>query len=183
MLARCYPVTTIDTFLLTVDWGEVMLRLSAFVARRYQEASEEQVEDVVQEAIQHLLDPDYRSWVEPNPSTESLMRHLGSEVNGIVINQRRKNERRRTGQVVPVEEALTLACDSPTAQMQLEAKAFIYELLDSLDGKDNACEVLYLIADGNIKAAAQIKALGWTTNRVYEARRKIQAAARKIRDA
>ena len=182
MLARSPPVTTIDTFLLTVDWGEILLHLTAYAGFKYFEGSNEDIAELVQEAVRHLLDPTYRKWVEANPTMDSLLSHLRSEINAMVIDRRRLRQRR--GPHLPAEHALrAMSSPAPGPEAQLEANDWCYQVLEHLEGRKYASELFYLIMDGTTEPAEQAEALGWTIGRVYEARRVIRDTIREMRDA
>lgn len=172
-----------SAFLLTVDWAEVMVRLIAFAARRFPEGSDEEVEDLAHEAVKRLLDPDYeRTWVDPNPTQASLLRYLGSEVNGMLVNLRRLRKRR--GEVTLTDEhASVLESDGPGSDARLDATTWYYEVLERLDGRQDAADLLCAYVDDFIKPAEQAEHLGWNIKRVYEARRVLKDAIREMNHA
>lgn len=169
---------TLDNFLASVDWGEVAVRLTAFALSRLDRldmANPEDAQDLAQEAIQRVFDPKYRNWSPSAPSLKELMKHLGSKVNGIVANRQRSRDRR--GVVAPLD-APNIASSTTTDGRQ-DLDDLVYVLLDRLDGDDDACTVLDLFLKDVDKAAEQANTLQWPTSKVYEARRRIRAAARR----
>lgn len=167
-------VTATDQFLLSVDWGAILQRLTAYAGSRFREGTREDWEDIANSAVERLLDPAYRPWSPAVPSMESLLRHLQSEVNGLISNRRKLRQRR--GATLPFEET-----DGGGAQKPFEAMEWSYALLEQLDGKSDACEVFCRILDGAWKPSDTAEALQWPATRVYEARRVIKENAEIIR--
>ncbi len=161
-----------DDFFATVDWGEITLRLTLFAVRRG--VPPDDAEEVVQEAFSQLFDPDYKEWSPDVPSVASLMRHLGSTVNGIIM-----NKRRRQGRWGPaVDLARVKLSNGVTADRERHSADWQCEVLGRLDGDDDACSIFYLIVDDVPKAADEAAELGWPVARVYEARRRLRQKLR-----
>lgn len=70
------------------DWNDVSRRLTDYARWRLGwNANISDAEEIAQEAIRIVLDPDFREF---NPAEEDLMWHLQSNVNGIINNRRKK---------------------------------------------------------------------------------------------
>jgi DNA-directed RNA polymerase specialized sigma24 family protein len=70
------------------DWNDVSRRLTDYARWRLGwNANIADAEEIAQEAIRIVLDPDFREF---NPAEEDLMWHLQSNVNGIINNRRKK---------------------------------------------------------------------------------------------
>lgn len=171
----------VEEFLASVDWGVVSKRLVAYTLRRLRRfipshASIETAMEIVHDAIVHLLDDEHRDWCPAEPNEKELLLHLGSEVNGIVINYQRKIIRR------PHETSLEGQALSGTLGelSSVDAHALLDHALQVLDEDDDR-RVLTLFADGCTKAADQAKELGWPVKKVYKVRERVRAKLREIR--
>src|SRR5690606_10123011 len=153
--------TNVDEFLAAVDWGGVSKRLLAYTVRRLQRfipshASAETAKEIVHEAIVHLLDDEHRDWNPEHPTEKELLLHLGSEINGIVINYQRKVIRR------PNETSLDARYDLTTSGAEfssLELASWLEDAANRVD--EESRRILALFADGCTKAADQAAELGW----------------------
>lgn len=134
---------------------------------------------MAQEAVGHLFDDKYRNWSPPTPTWESLLLHLQSEVNGIVINRSRL--RRRRGDSAALDSAKAVLDPDMETDDVLDVEDWAYALLERLDDDGDACAILDLVLKGVEKPAQQAETLGWTRPRVYEARRRLKAAIRLVR--
>lgn len=173
----------VDEFLTSVDWGAVSKRMVAYTLRRLQRfipshASPETAKELVHEAIVHLLDDEHRDWRPTEPSERALLLHLGSEINGLVINYQRKIIRRPNETSLDVRVDLGEAACEPAA---VDASAWLDEAMAMLDGEDDARRVLGLFADGCTKAADQASELGWPIKKVYKVRERMRLKLMEIR--
>lgn len=169
-------MNTTDDFLASTDWADVLVRLSAFAWRRLKRVgfSYQEVEDIAQEAVQRLFDEKYRNWSPSEPRMEDLLRHLGSEVNGIVANRVRLRDRR--GDLRPVDEARMALDHAAQADTCQNVEDLLYALLEHFDDDEDVCTLVDLFAKGILKAADQAQELDWPAARVYEARRRLRKA-------
>jgi len=170
-------------FLATIDWGAVGKRLIAYTLRRLARfsqgsATEEHAMDIVHDAIVHLLDDEHRNWC-PNgePTEEALMLHLGSEINGIVINRQRKVIR---GPVHRAFDENGESSDHDPPGSTLEVATFLQRAQALLASNPDARSVLSLFAEGCIKASEQAQELGWPIRRVYKAREHVRAKLQEM---
>ncbi|MCR9165977.1 MAG: hypothetical protein ACE37F_25190 [Nannocystaceae bacterium] len=168
---------TLDNFLASTDWGEVAVRLTAYALNRLRRGgidNPDDAKDVVQEALRRLFDPQSRDWSPTSPCKKGLMRHLGSEINGIVANRVRLRMRR--GDALP-EDSLAKKPGGTRPDETDGLEDLVYTLLERVDGDDDASDILDLFLKGTEKASDQAETLKWTPSRVYEARRRIRSAA------
>lgn len=173
----------LDDFLETVDWGAVSKRLLAYTVRRLQRfipshASAETAKEIVHEAIVHLLDDEHRDWRPQQLTEKDLLLHLGSEINGIVINYQRKIIRRPNESSLEARHDLESACSESSA---VEAGAWLKRAMSVLQQDGEAKQILGLFADGCTRAADQAAELGWPVKRVYKVRERVRAKLLEIR--
>lgn len=160
-------------------WASAFKRLVLWTVRRHR-ANPADAEEIVQEAIRQFI----QSGGVPDPvDSKVLLEALGSRVNGIVVNRRRKK----------VERAVRLTSDGSQAELddppdpserivgaQLANKA-ISALLERLSDDPIATAVVMQTADGVEDPAEQAKALGCDVREVYNARRRLKVQTEAIR--
>jgi len=167
----------IDSFLASANWTELSIRLTAYAQRRLRRVGVVKVmdaEEVAQEALRRLFDPKYRLWTPLEPTLDGLINHLGSEVNGIISNLRRRQA--RWGDALSFEDRTSHRL--PTAQ-GLDCAADILARLEAT-GEDDAADIFRKILEGNLVPAEQAESLRWPPQRVYEARRRLRDAVRVL---
>lgn len=166
-----------------VDWADVSRRLSLFASRRLGRfGSAAEAEEIAQEAIRRFLDPDYASWDQAKEP--SLLRHLGSIVNGLVRNRSRRAKRR--GASIQLEEEMHRSAeplpDRRAAATMLASRGMA--LLRTRLANDDLCrQLLDLQIDGVTKASEQAATLGLEINDVYNARRRLAGHVATVREA
>lgn len=71
------------------DWDDISQKLTGFASRRLgSRGSLRDAEEIAQEALTKFLDPEYADW--DRQKQPDLLQHLGSIVNGILIDRVRK---------------------------------------------------------------------------------------------
>jgi DNA-directed RNA polymerase specialized sigma24 family protein len=164
----------------TASWDEIARRLSLFARRRLgSRGTMEDAQDLAFEAIRRALDPDYADW---DPGAQpSLLRHLGSVVNGLIQNRTRSRALALASARKP--ETLDVVGPSPedglSARQQTERAL---ELLSSRLGADAvARSVLALTLDGIDKPRHQAERLGAPVGDIYNARRRLDGHIDAVR--
>lgn len=166
-------MSALDGFVFEQNWAEIKVRLVAFTLRRTKDRTA--AEDAVQQALAQFFDPAYKEWSPETPTWKELMSHLRSVVNGILANDARRRMRR--GVHLAADDGKLASRDSTDAE--LNAADWECDVLDRLEGDEDACSVLCLFAEGVTKAAEQAQKLSWPVNRIYEARRRIRKKLRE----
>jgi hypothetical protein len=130
-------------------------------------------EETVQDAVRLFLKAGGRA--DPN-DPKALLAALGSNINGIAVNRRRKKAElavQLTTDGVPAEFG-----NPPDAEQQIIddeiARKAVSTLLDRMQGDEVATGILLKIIDGVEDAADQAKELGCAVREVYNARRRLK---------
>lgn len=105
---------SIDDVVDDYDWDETYRRLLAYSLNRLGRARLADAEQLAQEALTQLFDSEHYNW-DPDGGV-SLIDDLGSRVNGLVLNLRRK-ERRRGVHVEFEDDAAGAAGPSPETRV------------------------------------------------------------------
>lgn len=160
-------------------WASIFKRLVLWTIKRHR-ANLTDAEEVVQEAIRQFIEAG--GGADP-ADPKALLGALGSRINGIVINHRRKKATR----------AIRLTADGSQAELDdppdpneriidgdLANKA-ISALLERLGDDALATAVVMQTADGVEDPADQAKALGRDVREVYNARRRIKVQTDAVR--
>lgn len=134
--------------------------------------------EIVHDAIVHLLDDVHRNWSPAQPDEQGLLLHLGSEINGIIINDQRKVIRRPTA--APLSERHEPAALASELSA-IDATNLLDRALEQVGRDSESGKVLLLFADGCTKAADQAKELGWPIKKVYKIREQVRLKLREIR--
>ncbi len=172
-----------------VDWGVVAMRLTVYAYRRLKRIGVDDAslaEDYASEAIRRHFDDTYADWNGEDP----LLHHLGSVVNGLVSNLRRKRARRPTHHELDERRAM----DGPNQDEDPEEQAGRKELAElalealreRLDGDDVAYGVIEQLLVGEDRPRAIAAALELDVREVYNANRRLKkhyAAVRAELDA
>ena len=170
------------------DWEQIGKRLTLFAHRRLWSIGVDDValaQDLAQEAISRLFDPNYAGWDQARQPV--LLEFLGSVVNGLISNLRKK--RRRRGAHLPLEGPGRphLACECAGAETrvsQADELTRIWALLQQeLQGDPLAVQVLELTIEGCERPRHQAAALGVDVERIYQARRRLRRCIEGARAA
>lgn len=181
---RTVSTLTATEFLTTVDWGAISKRLLAYALRRLARcsralATEENAMEIVHDAIVHLLDDEHRDWCPDAPPSEaSLLLHLGSEINGIIVNRHRKRLRRPPE--VTADERLGVASNGADPASSLEAGSLLARAKEVLRPHPDARTLLGLFQEGCTEPADQAQTLQWPIRRVYKARERMRAKLQEL---
>lgn len=132
-----------------LDWATIGRRMLAYALRRLgSRGSIHDAEEIVQEAICQMLDPNYKEWDTDTP----LDRHLVSTINGVIRNRTTKKASVKGMAVAP--EVLD---EHPVGHEQADEDALIRQLdgqkvkdllFASVDGDDVVEGILILFDDG-----------------------------------
>lgn len=186
---RVLMTSNVEEFLAEIDWGAVSKRLVAYALRRLRRfapslATETHAMDVVHQAIVHLIDDEHRDWVPEgdHPTLQGLLFHLGSEINGIVINQQRKVIRRPSSRSLSDLASKAQPVEDATVDHRLMEADMMRRATQLLEGHDAAQQILHLFAEGCTKAADQAKVLGWPVKKVYKIREQVRSRLEELRD-
>ena len=157
------------------DWNLLSRRLTTYARWRLGwDAKVEDAEEIAQQAIATVLDPEYREW---NPGQEDLMWHLQSNVNGIISNLRTKKarsmERLRDLQPETSDERFRQA--NPNAK-RVERRLVLEVLHDHAEARDDtvAQNVVMDVLQGDFDAAELAARLKVPVQKVYDARERLK---------
>ncbi len=161
-------------------WARVFKRLTLWTMGKHR-VNAADAEEMVQEAIRLFLSA---GGVADPTNSRDLFMAIGSGVNGVAVNMRRKKARRAVT-LTEDGEALHKFPDATEGIEQrllndAQARQRLSALLERLQGDDIATAVLLLMADGVSDAASQAKALGLPVAEVYNARRRIASHAKAL---
>ena len=153
------------------DWNSIYKRLVAYGIGHHR-LSLEDAEQVAQEALGRFFDPLYAKY-EPQAHGD-ILRFLGSTVNGLVVNQQRRDAGSadwfvRSGALVETEpspEDYAIAAE--------HAHIVLEKLKQRTTGDPLAQQIITKTLDGVHGAADQAEALGVSIEEVYRARRRIK---------
>lgn len=159
-------------------WASAFKRMVLWTLKRHR-ANPADAEEIVQEAVRQFIEA---GGVADTANPNALLEALGSRINGIAINRRRKKADRSvalTADGSPAELAEPPDPSERIADEQLARKA-VSTLLERLDGDDLATAVVMQTADGVEIPAEQANALGCDVREVYNARRRIKAQTEAV---
>lgn len=167
----------------SVDWGEETLRLTGFAFRRLGRKHRlKDAEDLALEAIAQYLDP--RN--SPDRS-KSLRDVLGSIVNGLVKNLRRKEARWAGPPGDPDDVLEHVAAKTLTPEEAVgfkeKVKRKMDALLDRVATVPEAEQILLLEIEGVDEPSEQAQKLKVDIRDVYRARRKLAGIQDEINEA
>jgi DNA-directed RNA polymerase specialized sigma24 family protein len=174
----------VETLLAGQDWAAITERLVLYARGRLGGRSVETAKEIVQEALTRLWDPAYSDW---DPMKEpSLLRHLGSVVNGIVRNL--NVAARERALVTRSPDALERAAergpgapDGRAADGRIDARKAVDRLLERTADDEIVAGIVLLMADGVDRPAEQSSAIGRPIGDVYNARRRLKDHASAVR--
>lgn len=160
-------------------WKSASFRLVAWTARRHRLDAAE-AEDTVQEAIQQFI----RAGGAADPTDlEGLLASVGSRINGIINNKRRKKAHRAVGLT---DDGAPAELDDPPDQEEMLADASfgrkaIGVLLERVEGDDLLSAMVMQMAEGVEEPADLAKVLGRKVHDVYNARRRLKAHVEAVK--
>jgi len=167
------------------DWVVITKRIVLFAHRRLGCRSIEMARDVAQEALTRVWDPEYADW---DPSKEpSLVRHLGSVVNGIIrnlnVSQRERVERPHSPDALEqaVDEGGKPTADGGSPSARIDACKILDRFLERTAEDKLASGIILLMADGVDKPSEQAVSLGVPVKDVYNARRRLNEHVGPVR--
>ena len=170
------------------DWERIGKRLTLYAYRRLRGIGVDDMaraQDLAQEAIGRLFDPDYAGW--DRGRQPSLLEHLGSVVNGLVSNLRRKRARRTVPVSLEEGRLSPLVAAQPGAEARVadaEELARVWAMLqESLRDDELGGRVLELIVEGCERPREQARALSIDVERIYQARRRLRRRIAEVRAA
>lgn len=137
-------------------------------------------EETVQDAIRLFLK---RGGQADPTDPKALLEALGSNINGIAVNRRRKKAELAvslTEDGEPAEVAGAENLEQRSIDDQIARKA-ISTLLERVDGDELASAIVMLTSDGVEEPADQAEALGRPVQEVYNARRRLKPHVEAIR--
>lgn len=167
----------VTALLRKADWKIISKQLALYAQRRLG-GKMDRANEIAQEAITQVFDPAYVRW---DPEKQSLEEHLGSVVNGLVINDKRKRRKRRT--IDDELQDLQKSVDTPEEDFidnDVRERA-LARLTESVAGDELASAVVdAVVTDGIEEPAKQAEALNQPIQRIYNARRRIVAHCDRI---
>jgi DNA-directed RNA polymerase specialized sigma24 family protein len=160
-------------------WGLTFKRLVLWTVRKHR-VNVSDAEEIVQDAIRLFL---RAGGVVDTANPRALFLAIGSGVNGIAVNMRRKKSSRMValtddGFLSDLDQ-VPAAADGPEQRMiedQL-ARRRTAAMLKRVQGDELALGILTLMAEGVSEPAEQAKALGHPVAEVYNARRRLKSHA------
>ena len=153
-------------------WKLAFKKLVLWTAKKHR-MNPADAEEIVQDAIRLFL----KAGGQADPSNpKALLDTLGSNINGIAVNRRRKK----------AELAVHLTADGEPAELDDPpdpeqrsvdddiARRAVSTLLERIDGDELATAIVMQTIDGIEDAADQAKVLGRRVQEVYNARRRLK---------
>ena len=158
-------------------WATAFKRLVCWAIRRHR-LSLADAQEIVQEGIQQHLAV---GGVADSADLKGLLRALGSRINGVAIDRRRKKALREDALIEDgsAAELVDLGSEQRVVTDDIARKA-VSALLDRVEGDDLVLAVIMQIADDVEDPAAQAKALGRDVHEVYNARRRLKTHVEAI---
>lgn len=164
---------SIDDVVEEYDWERVSEQLLAYTAARLRFTRPADAEQITQEALAQLFSPEkYAAW-DPDGG-QSLMENLGSRVNGLLSNLRKREKRRGIHEELDDEQVLGNAPSPEDRVLDVhEARQALDELLERVDGDEVCDDVLVQMAAGYDKPADVALRTGRAVQEIYKARRRL----------
>lgn len=135
----------------------------------------EDAKEAVQEAACQLIQAGFEVDANAEDMLHKLLEALGSRINGLAINRRRKKAAGAVGLTedgAPAEPAEPLDAERQVVDNDL-ARRTLSQLLERTTDDQVASSVLILMSDGVDEPAEQAKALGCDVREIYKARRRL----------
>jgi hypothetical protein len=165
------------------EWRSISKRLVLYAAKHHRLGNDD-AQEVAQEAIRRYFDPKYAAW--DREKYPELLRFLGSTVNGIVSNMRKRAANRHELATDNLAES-DWHDHSPSAEQRLLDAALgrkaVGMLLEAAKGNQLVEDVCLQMFCGIDTPAEQASALGVPVESVYEARRRLDALKAKVKTA
>jgi hypothetical protein len=161
----------------------VYKQLVVYASRRHR-LEPEDAKQVAQEALRRFFDPEYADWDPEKYPT--ILRFLGSIVNGIVSDMRKRARFASDRSVEALPESTLLHRVPSPEDRVLDAalgRQAVSMLLENAQGDRVVEDVCLQMLEGNDGAASQASALGLPIRTVYEARRRLESMRMKVRVA
>lgn len=157
------------------DWNDVSRRLTDFARWRLGwDANIADAEEIAQEAIRIVLDPDFREY---NPAEEDLMWHLQSNVNGLINNRRKKKAlaKEQLRDLQPETSDERFHQDNPGVK-RVKERAVLEVLHDFAEarGDEHAQTVVMDALSGDFDDAETAAKLNVPVQKVYDARQRLK---------
>jgi len=164
----------VDDFEDMFDWAHVYKRLLGYAVRKLGRDRIADAEEIVQEALRQLFDPENKDWVPPDgDGLDELLRDLGSRVNGLISNYWKKHARRGDSIGLDRDHAGNSASPEDRVVNADHVEFAVSTILDQVVEDEVAVEVLFKMAEGIRYAADIAEALGIEARDVYNARRRL----------
>ncbi len=135
-----------------VDWARTSVRLTSHAYRRLGTGRDWHVaEELAQEAIEQVIDPNYKDF---DPADGSLFKHLGSVVNGLIQNRGRKKAESCVTVADPKDETSAVRRVSYEALLYFLGAPFAHERMKLMQaafgfGKSKGPKALYIYGATN----------------------------------
>ncbi len=165
-------------------WAQAFKRLVLWTVRRHRMNAAD-AEETVQEAVRQFFEAG--GVVDAN-NPKALLDALGSRVNGIAVNRRRK---KADGAVRLTAEGSAKELDAPSDSMPSSearvvdgdlARRAISTLLERVDGDDLAQSIVLQEVEGVEDAADQARALARDVADVYKARKRLRTHVLAVKE-
>jgi DNA-directed RNA polymerase specialized sigma24 family protein len=165
-----------------VDVPALFKRMSLYAARRLgKRATLEEGEDLAAEALRQLYDPEFKDW---DPTKQSIEDFLGSTINGLVQNRRR----RKAPQLLEGAEDLeavagqsSAASPAEVVERKLDGREAMNRLLESIKDDPLVTEIVMLQLDGVEDPKIQAERFGRPRKDIYNARRRLETHLEALR--
>ncbi|MCA9670845.1 MAG: sigma-70 family RNA polymerase sigma factor [Myxococcales bacterium] len=166
-----------------LDWADVLTRLVAYSLRRLRRFGVGNVADaeqIAQEAVRRLLDPEYGSSLEAFDDARALQWQLQSIVNGLINNYQRKRATRAELSFSPAELPRAAASGGEAYHVdKLDAELVMRRLRARLEAQDPIAAQLVELYE--LKPAEQAAELGRSVREIYNARRRLKEHIEAVR--
>lgn len=157
------------------DWNDVSRRLTAYARWRLGwNANIADAEEIAQEALRIVLDPDFREF---DPAKEDMMWHLQSNVNGIINNRRVKkalaNEQLHDFTRESSDDRFQKASPGVKRVQDHRLLEILHDHAEALGDVHAQCVVMSALS-GDFDDAETAKKLGVPKQKVYDARQRLK---------
>jgi DNA-directed RNA polymerase specialized sigma24 family protein len=159
-------------------WGAVYTRLVPWTVRRHR-VNPADAEEMVQDAVRLFVESG--GTADPR-DVRGLLAALGSRINGIAVDRRRKKANRAVSMTKDGDPAEPPTPENPADRMVRadEARKAIEALLERVRGDALVTSIVLQMSDGVVEPAAQAKVLGCDVTDVYNARRRLKVHVEAI---
>lgn len=164
-----------------VDWVEVYQRLFVYGVKS-RGLTHADAEEVAQEALRRLFDPEYANWDQDKYPT--LGEFLKSVVNGVVSNIRQRSghkaERISKDGNLPEHPSQVVSQEDRAIDAQ-QLRSAINSLLERADGDNLVQDLILKVAEGIDAPKEQAKELGVSIEAIYKARSRLNALIEMVK--